>query len=106
MVHVSMTFCDSHSHNGPRRPGIRQKLFSLSSLHVYAMCCPSSPPRNASNARTSCTYCKPSSIGTRCMRSVSVGSLIQPWMGIALSRPLLACGPQYSTNESILTLVE
>ena len=51
----------------------------------YAICCPSSPPRNARRARTSDTYWRPSSSGTRCRRSLSVGSLIQPWMGMALS---------------------
>ena len=44
-----------------------------------------SPLRNASRARTSVTYCSPSKIGMRCKRSLSVGSLIQPSIGIALS---------------------
>lgn len=43
------------------------------------------PRRSASNARTSVTYCKPSNSGIRCSKSWSVGSLIQPSMGIALS---------------------
>lgn len=43
------------------------------------------PRRRASRARTSVTYCSPSSSGTRCSRSLSVGSLIQPSIGIALS---------------------
>lgn len=50
-------------------------------LHARSAC----PSRKASNARTSVTYCNPSSRGTRCSRSLSVGSLIQPSMGIALS---------------------
>lgn len=45
-----------------------------------------SPNRKANNARTSVAYCRPSSKGTRCKRSLSEGSLIQPSMGIALSR--------------------
>ena len=49
-------------------------------------CDPSdSPRRKARRARTSVTYCKASNIGTKCRRSLSVGSLIQPSMGIALS---------------------
>jgi hypothetical protein len=44
-----------------------------------------SPRRNASNARTSVTYCSASNIGTKCSRSLSVGSLIQPSIGTALS---------------------
>jgi hypothetical protein len=51
----------------------------------YAICFPSSPPRSARKARTSVTYCKPSNNGTKCRRSLSVGSLIQPSIGIALS---------------------
>lgn len=51
----------------------------------YDMCWPSSPPRRASNARTSETYWSPSRRGTRCRRSLSVGSLIQPCIGMALS---------------------
>ena len=43
------------------------------------------PSRSASNARTSVTYCKPSRSGMRCSRSLSVGSLIQPSIGMALS---------------------
>ena len=44
-----------------------------------------SPRRSARRARTSVTYCRPSRIGMRFRRSLSVGSLIQPSMGIALS---------------------
>lgn len=44
-----------------------------------------SPRRNASSARTSVTYCNASSIGIKCKRPLSVGSLIQPSMGMALS---------------------
>ena len=44
-----------------------------------------SPLRNARSARTSVTYCKASSMGMRWRRSLSVGSLIQPSIGIALS---------------------
>ena len=44
-----------------------------------------SPLRKASRARTSVTYWRASSMGTRCKRSLSVGSFIQPSMGIALS---------------------
>ena len=47
-------------------------------------CC-ACPCRNANSARTSVTYCSPSSIGIRCRRSLSVGSEIQPSIGIALS---------------------
>jgi hypothetical protein len=43
------------------------------------------PSRSASSARTSVAYCKPSSSGMRCSKSWSVGSLIQPSMGMALS---------------------
>jgi hypothetical protein len=50
--------------------------------HVLRSACPS---RNARRARTSVTYCRPSRRGTRCKRSLSVGSLIQPSIGIALS---------------------
>lgn len=49
------------------------------------ICCPSSPPLNASSALTSDTYWRPSRNGIRCCRSLSVGSLIQPCIGIALS---------------------
>lgn len=41
--------------------------------------------RSASNARTSVTYCKPSSSGIKWSKPLSVGSLIQPSIGIALS---------------------
>ena len=44
-----------------------------------------SPRLSASKARTSVTYCSASSSGIRCRRSLSVGSLIQPSIGIALS---------------------
>ena len=46
-----------------------------------------SPIRRASNARTSVAYCRPSSKGIRCNRWLSVGSLIQPSIGMALSLP-------------------
>lgn len=52
--------------------------------HARSAC----PSRNAKRARTSVTYCKPSSKGTRCKRSLSVGSLIQPSIGMALSNEL------------------
>lgn len=51
----------------------------------HAICCPSSPPRSARRARTSETHWRPSRSGTRCNRSLSVGSLIHPWIGMALS---------------------
>ena len=51
----------------------------------HAMCCPSSPPLRARSALTSDTYCSPSRNGIRYMRSLSVGSLIHPCIGIALS---------------------
>ena len=44
-----------------------------------------SPLLSASNARTSVTYCSASSRGIKCSKSLSVGSLIQPSIGIALS---------------------
>jgi hypothetical protein len=44
-----------------------------------------SPLLKARRARTSVTYWRASRTGTRCRRSLSVGSLIQPSMGIALS---------------------
>ena len=44
-----------------------------------------SPNRSANRARTSVTYWRPSSRGMRCSKSLSVGSLIQPSMGMALS---------------------
>ena len=50
------------------------------------------PSRSASSARTSVTYCKPSSSGIRCSRSWSVGSLIQPSMGMALSGITISTG--------------
>ena len=50
------------------------------------------PSRSASSARTSVTYCKPSSSGIRCSRSWSVGSLIQPSMGMALSGITVSIG--------------
>lgn len=45
-----------------------------------------SPLRSARSARTSVTYCNASSMGMRWRRSLSVGSFIQPSIGIALSR--------------------
>jgi hypothetical protein len=45
----------------------------------------SSPRRSANRARTSVTYCKASNMGTRWSRPLSVGSLIQPSIGTALS---------------------
>lgn len=48
-----------------------------------------SPFLKASKARTSVTYCMASRIGMRFRRSLSVGSLIQPWIGMALSRQQL-----------------
>lgn len=36
---------------------------------VHARLWPSSPPRNANSDRTSCTYCRPSKSGIRCIRS-------------------------------------
>lgn len=44
-----------------------------------------SPLRSASSARTSVAYCNASSMGIKCIRSVSVGSLIHPSIGMALS---------------------
>lgn len=44
-----------------------------------------SPRRRANRARTSVTYCSASSMGIRWSRSLSVGSLIQPSIGMALS---------------------
>lgn len=49
------------------------------------MCWPSSPPLRAKRARTSETYWRPSKNGIRCCKSLSVGSFIQPCIGIALS---------------------
>lgn len=49
------------------------------------MCWPSSPPLSAKRARTSETYWRPSKNGMRCCKSLSVGSFIQPCIGIALS---------------------
>lgn len=49
------------------------------------MCWPSSPPLSAKRARTSDTYWRPSKNGMRCCKSLSVGSFIQPCIGIALS---------------------
>ena len=46
---------------------------------------PGSPIRRPKTARTSVRYCKLSSIGIRCSKWLSVGSLIQPSMGMALS---------------------
>ena len=52
----------------------------------YAHCAASISPRlSAKSALTSVTYCRPSSKGIRCSRSLSVGSLIHPSIGIALS---------------------
>ena len=52
------------------------------------MCWPSSPPLSAKRARTSETYWRPSKNGMRCCKSLSVGSFIQPCIGIALSMRL------------------
>lgn len=51
-------------------------------LH-YACC--ACPCLSANSALTSVTYCSPSRRGIRYINSLSVGSLIQPSMGIALS---------------------
>ena len=48
-------------------PLIADGVETASSNH--AMFWPSSPPRNASSDLTSCTYCRPSSSGIRCIRS-------------------------------------
>lgn len=56
------------------------------------MCWPSSPPLSAKRARTSETYWRPSKNGMRCCKSLSVGSFIQPCIGIALSMwPSVSC---------------
>ena len=58
------------------------RLIIVRHIHCEAS---TSPLRNARRARTSVTYCSASRTGIRCRRSLSVGSLIQPSMGIALS---------------------
>lgn len=54
-------------------------------VQFHAICCPSSPPRRARSALTSDTYCRPSRNGIKYIKSPSVGSLIHPCIGIALS---------------------
>src|SRR2546421_4270622 len=51
-------------------------------FHSYTS---ASPLLSASNALTSVTYCSASSRGIKCSKSLSVGSLIQPSIGMALS---------------------
>ena len=60
-----------------------------------------SPRRRASSARTSVTYCNASNMGIRCSRPLSVGSLIQPSIGIALSK--YECQLESEKNPWLLT---
>jgi hypothetical protein len=50
-----------------------------------------SPRRRDRSARTSVTYCIASRMGIKWRRSLSVGSLIQPSIGIALSLEVTWC---------------
>ena len=77
---ITVTFTDNQAGD----PEKRRKLNGLL-LRYIVICFPSSPPRRARKARTSVTYWRPSKSGTRWRRSLSVGSLIHPSMGIALS---------------------
>lgn len=65
-----------------------------------------SPLRNAKRARTSVTYCKASRTGMRCRRSLSVGSLIQPSIGIALSMFNSQIPTKFSALGNIFTFME
>jgi len=54
-------------------------------IHENPFYASASPLRSARSARTSVTYCNASRIGMRWSRPLSVGSLIQPSIGMALS---------------------
>ena len=64
-------------------PKIGRNTWIVHQAYLYACC--ACPCLSASKALTSVTYCRPSNSGIRCRSSWSVGSLIQPSMGIALS---------------------
>lgn len=77
------SFPPQYTTSTPATPSLYHKK------HFFRQACCAKPPgnpcRKASNARTSVTYCSPSSKLTRCSSSWSVGSDIQPSMGRALS---------------------
>ena len=79
--------------NEKHRRKLRLHLHTLHSYNVegnkWTNHVSPSPRRNASNARTSVTYCRASKVGIRCSRPLSVGSLIQPSIGTALSKRVL-----------------
>lgn len=75
----------AHSFIEARIPTIpKNLLFRFDDQSSVYACC-ACPCRKANKARTSVQYCRPSSRGIRCRSSLSVGSLIHPSMGIALS---------------------
>ena len=58
---------------------------TLSYAAALVVLASASPLLSANNALTSDTYCNASNRGIKCSKSLSVGSLIQPSMGMALS---------------------
>src|SRR2546429_5312559 len=67
-------------------------------FHCYTS---ASPLLSASNALTSVTYCSASSKGIKCNKSLSVGSLIQPSIGMALSAKFKSASRQGLDSPSV-----